>query len=76
MGGAIGYSADLDASKTVNNKLTNVSPISGIGDKAFGGGIQARIEVLYGDVLIKISGVSDLTTDQAKQIVSELHSKI
>ena len=76
MGGAVGLSADVDAAKQVNNKLTNLTPVSGIGDKAYGGGIEARLEVLYGDVLFKISGLTDVTTDQGKQIISELHSKL
>lgn len=76
MGGAVGLSADVDAAKQVNNKLTNLTPVSGIGDKAYGGGLEARLEVLYGDVLIKISGLTEVTTDQGKQIISELHSKL
>ena len=76
MDGAAGLSGDVDAAKQVNNKLTNLTPVSGIGDKAYGGGIEAHLEVLYGDVLIKISGVTDVTTDQGKQIISELHSKL
>jgi hypothetical protein len=76
MGGAVGLSADIDAAKQVNNKLTNLTPVSGIGDKAYGGGIEAHLEVLYGDVLIKISGLTEVTTDQGKQIISELHSKL
>ncbi len=74
--GAIALSADVDAAKQVNNKLTNLTPVSGIGDKAYGGGLEAHLEVVYGDVLIKISGLTEVTTDQGKQIVSELHSKL
>jgi hypothetical protein len=74
--GAVGLSADVDAAKQVNNKLTSLTPVSGIGDKAYGGGIQGRLEVLYGDTLIKISGLTDVTTDQAKQIITQLHSKL
>jgi hypothetical protein len=75
-GGAVGISADVDAAKQLNNKLTQLTPVSGIGDKAYGGGIQGRLEVLYGDTLIKISGLTDVTTDQGKQIISQLHSKL
>jgi hypothetical protein len=75
-GGAAGLSGDVDASKQVNNKLTNLTPVSGIGDKAYGGGIQAGLEVLYGDTLIKLSGGTEVTTDQGKQIISQLHSKL
>ena len=75
-GGAAGLSADVDAAKQVNSKLTNLTPVSGIGDKAYGGGIQAGLEVLYGDTLIKLSGGTDITTDQGKQIISQLHSKL
>jgi hypothetical protein len=74
--GAIALSADVDAAKSVNNNLTNLTPVSGIGDKAYGGGIQGHLEVLYGDVLIKISGVTDVSTDQGKQIIGQLHSKL
>lgn len=74
--GAIALSADVDAAKSVNNKLTNLTPVSGIGDKAYGGGIQGHLEVLYGDILIKLSGGTDVTTDQGKQIISQLHSKL
>jgi hypothetical protein len=74
--GAIALSADVDAAKQVNNKVTNLAPVSGIGDKAYGGGIEAHLEVVYGDVLIKLSGGTDTTIDQSKQIISELHSKL
>ncbi len=74
--GAIALSADVDAAKSANNKLTDLTSVSGIGDKAYGGGIQGHLEVLYGDVLIKISGVTDVSTDQGKAIISQLHSKL
>ncbi len=74
--GAIALSADVDAAKSVNNKLTNLTPVTGIGDKAYGGGIQGHLEVLYGDILIKLSGGTDVTTGQGKQIISQLHSKL
>ena len=32
--------------------------------------------MLYGDTLIKISGGPTITTDQGKQIISQLHSKL
>ena len=75
-GGAAGINTDVAVAKQVGNGLTNLTPVSGIGDKAYGGGVQAHIEVLYGDELIKISGATDITTDQGKQIVSQLHSKL
>ncbi len=75
-GGAIGLSADVDAAKQTKSSLTQLAPVSGIGDKAYGGGIQAHLEVLYGDLLIKISGLTDVTVDQGKQIISQLHAKL
>ena len=60
-GGAVGLSADVAAAKQVKSSLTTLAPVSGIGDKAYGGGIQAHLEVLYGDTLIKISGATDIT---------------
>jgi hypothetical protein len=74
--GGVALSADVDAAKQAGNKLTNLSAVSGIGDKAYGGGIEARLEVLYGDVLITISGLTEVSTDQGKQIISELHAKL
>ena len=45
----------------VKSSLTDLHPVCGIGDKAYGGGIQGHLEVLYGDMLIKISGVTDVS---------------
>ena len=75
-GGAVGLNADVDAASQVKSSLTTLHPVSGIGDKAYGGGIEARLEVLYGDTLIKISGLTEITEDQGKQIISQLHSKL
>ncbi len=75
-GGAVGLKADVDAASQVKSSLTTLHPVSGIGDKAYGGGIEARLEVLYGDTLIKISGLTEITEDQGKQIISQLHSKL
>jgi len=74
--GATALSSDVDAAKQVNNKITNLTPVSGIGDKAYGGGIEAHLEVVYGDILIKLSGGTETTIDQSKQIIGELHSKL
>ena len=75
-GGAVGLQANVDAANQVKSSLTALTPVSGIGDKAYGGGIEARLEVLYGDTLIKISGLTEITIDQGKQIISQLHSKL
>jgi hypothetical protein len=75
-GGAIGLQANVDAANQVKSSVTALHPVSGIGDKAYGGGIEAHLEVLYGDVLIKISGLTAVTEDQGKQIIGELHSKL
>jgi hypothetical protein len=75
-GGAVGLDADVAAAKQVKSSLVALHPVSGIGDKAYGGGIQAHLEVLYGDALYKISGGTDITEDQGKQIITQLHSKV
>jgi hypothetical protein len=74
--GAVGIDADVAAANQVKSSITALHPVSGIGDKAYGGGIEAHLEVLYGDTLIKISGGTDISTDQGKQIISQLHSKL
>ncbi len=74
--GAAGFAADLDAANQSKSSLTQLKQVSGIGDKALGGGIQGRLEVLYGDVLIRISGLTEVTVDQGKQIISRLHAKL
>ncbi len=75
-GGAVGIDADVAAAKQVKSSLTTLHPVSGIGDKAYGGGIQAQLEVLYGDTLIKISGGTTITEAQGKQIITQLHAKL
>ena len=39
----------------------NAKLVTGIGDKAFTAGVSAELEVLYGDVLIKITGLTSTT---------------
>jgi hypothetical protein len=67
---SVGYGADLSA-EGHNAKL-----VSGIGDKAFSAGVSAELEVLYGSVLIKITGLTATTIAQDKQIISQLHAKL
>jgi len=43
---------------------------------AFTAGLLAQLEVLYGDVLIKIAGLTAPTIGQGKQIISDVHAKL
>jgi hypothetical protein len=65
-----GYAADLSAMSS------QARAVAGIGDKAFTAGLLAQLEVLYGDVLIKITGLTAPTIGQGKQIISDLHAKL
>jgi hypothetical protein len=65
-----GYGADLSV------EGSQAKAVSGIGDKAFSAGVLAQLEVLYGNVLIKITGLTAPTTSQSKQIISQLHAKL
>lgn len=71
-GGSVGYGADLNAIGSVSH----AKPVSGIGDKAFSSGVMAQLEVLYGNVLIKITGLTSPTIAQDKEIISDLHAKL
>lgn len=65
-----GYAADLSAMSS------QARAVAGIGDKAFTAGLLAQLEVLYGDVLIKITGLTAPTIGQGKQIISDLHARL
>jgi hypothetical protein len=68
--GSAGYGADLSA------EGSRAKAVSGIGDKAFASGLLGQLEVLYGDTLIKITGLTTPTISQDKQIISQLHAKL
>jgi hypothetical protein len=75
-GGRHSYDGELEAIKAAGQPVRTVS---GIGDRAFSGagvasGMSARLAVNYGDVLIKISGFTELTEAQAKEIASRVHA--
>jgi hypothetical protein len=79
------FDADITALKAVNHPPNR---ISGVGDKAFsepnpdgnagsaGAAGFASYGALFGDVYIKIGGLTYVTPDQGKQIVELLHSKL
>lgn len=68
-----GYDAKMQAMKTT----ADVQDVPGIGDAAFSSSsLLVRLEVLYGDIAIIVSGWTDLPLDQAKQIISQLHDKM
>jgi hypothetical protein len=73
MGGSVGYGADLSA---MSGGVGHAKPVPGIGDKVFTSGVMAQLEVLYGDVVIKITGLTAPTIAQDKEIISELHAKL
>jgi hypothetical protein len=72
-----GYQADVDTFTSTGNTPVD---ISGLGDKAFSttiaGGAVGQIDALFGAVLITANGLSTMTTDQGKQLITTLHSKI
>jgi hypothetical protein len=74
------YGAQVDALKTVGSP-----PVleKGVGDEAFyesadnpGASIVAAYGAVFGDVFIKIGGLTPVTAAQGKQIVEELHGKL
>jgi hypothetical protein len=74
------YGSQVDALKTVGSP-----PVAekGVGDEAFyesadtpGASIVATYGAVFGDVFIKIGGLTPVTAAQGKQIVEELHSKL
>jgi hypothetical protein len=74
-GGSVGYQADVDALTETGHKQT---PISGLGDKAFLATIAGtpQADVVYGPMLVKMSGFSELSVDQVKQLATMLHDKL
>jgi hypothetical protein len=55
--------------------------VKGVGDGAFfdtspGASMVANYGAVFGDVYIKIGGLTPVTVDQGKQIVEELHAKL
>lgn len=80
VGGKVGYDADVQVLTTIGHPPT---PVSGVGDKAFSehtgnAGVDASSSfgALYGDMYIRISGLSAVTSDQGTQLVQELHGKL
>jgi hypothetical protein len=73
MDGSVGYNADLSA---MSGGVGHATPVPGIGDKAFTSGVMAQLEVLYGNVVIKITGLTSPTIAQDKEIISGLHAKL
>jgi hypothetical protein len=83
--GKLGLSADVSALKTVGHAPDMVS---GVGDEAFsepdpkgnagsvGASAFASYGAVFGDVYIKIGGLTYVTAAQGKQIVELLHSKM
>jgi hypothetical protein len=74
------YGAQVDALKTVGSPPV---PEKGVGDEAFyesadnaGASIIATYGAVFGDVFIKIGGLTPVTAAQGKQIVEELHGKL
>ena len=78
------YNADLSALKTVGFPP---NPVTGVGDEAFsmpdpktagsvGASSFASYGAVFGDVYIKIGGLTYVTPVQGKQIVEELHAKL
>lgn len=72
--GKIGYDASQHSLKEAGRKVT---PVSGIGDAAYtSDGPWAILKVLYADTSIDLTGMSEVSVDQAKQIVAQLHEKM
>ena len=79
------YNLDVSSLKAVGHAPNSVA---GVGDKAFsmpdpngnagsvGASSFASYGALFGDVYIKIGGLTYVTPAQGKQIVEELHSKV
>jgi hypothetical protein len=75
-GGPAGYDADKQALTTTGHTPTD---ISGVGDKAFSASIAGSVgeyDALFGSNLIKITGGTAVTTDQAKQIFTAVAGKL
>jgi hypothetical protein len=84
VGGKIDYNADVSSLKTVGFPPNSVT---GVGDEAFsmpdpktagslGASSFASYGAVFGDVYIKIGGLTYVTPAQGKQIVEELHAKL
>ena len=83
--GKDGLSTDVSALKQVHEPP---NPVSGVGDEAFsaadpsgsvaaiGASAFASYGAVFGDVYIKIGGLTYVTAAQGKQIVELLHSKL
>ena len=79
------FNVDISALKTVGHAPNSVK---GVGDEAFsmpdpsgnagsvGASSFASYGAVYGDVYIKIGGLTYVTAAQGKQIVEELHAKL
>ena len=78
------YNLDVSALKTVGFPP---NPVTGVGDEAFsmpaptgagsaGASSVASYGAVFGDVYIKIGGLTYVTADQGRQIVEELHGKL
>jgi hypothetical protein len=79
------FDADISALRAVKRPPTR---ISGVGDEAFsepnpngnagsaGAAAFASYGAVFGDIYIKIGGLTYVTAGQGKQIVEMLHSKI
>ena len=79
------FKTDISALKTVNRPPNR---ISGVGDEAFsepdpagnagaeGAAAFASYGAVFGQVYIKIGGLTYVTADQGKQIVELLHGKL
>jgi hypothetical protein len=84
-GGKADFDADVTALKAVNHPPVMVS---GVGDEAFsepdpsgnagstGAAAFASYGAVFGDIYIKIGGLTYVNADQGKQIVEQLHSKL
>jgi hypothetical protein len=83
--GKDGFDTDVSALKTVGHAPDSVS---GVGDEAFsapdpkgnagsiGASAFASYGAVFGDLYIKIGGLTYVTPGQGKQIVEQLHGKI
>lgn len=75
--GSAGYGAETDAYTATGHTPT---PIAGLGDKAFttsiAGGAIGQVDALFGPELIKVGGLTSVTTDQAKQLIDDIHAKL
>ncbi len=72
------YDSEVSALTSVGGPPT---PVKGVGDEAFfdtspGASTVANYGAVFGDVYIKIGGLTPVTAAQGKQIVEELHAKL